>query len=138
MPVFTLNVYVWALTIVKFDTAPFITVSPAAVNPVTSSLNVTVNGTEARLVGFGATVVMAAVGAVVSITKWNPEDAVLTLPAASVAVAVIVYVPFARAELGVNVQAPTKLATTVPSCTGPEPLLAKIVTVEFAAAVPVI
>ncbi|MNE21239.1 hypothetical protein D3C80_1143900 [compost metagenome] len=55
-------------------------------------------------------------GAVVSTVKVNPPDAVLTLPALSIAAAVRVCCPFGITMVGVNVQAPPSLTTAVPIC----------------------
>ena len=47
----TSKVYVWALTITKFDAVPFMICKSVTSNPVTSSSKVTVNGMGERLVG---------------------------------------------------------------------------------------
>ena len=73
-------------------------------------------------------------GAVVSTVKVIAVDAAETLPAGSLAVAVIVWAPVARAVPGVNVQAPAEDATAVPSVVVPS----RIVTVLSASAVPAI
>src|SRR5262249_1917200 len=61
----TLNVYVFPSTWVKLPTVPLVTLGWPAVNPVTSSLKVTVNGIGFVSVGSGTVEVIVAVGAVV-------------------------------------------------------------------------
>ena len=75
---------------------------------------------------------LGASGPVVSIVMEREADFNETLPAASVAVAVIVYVPSEIAEEGVNEKAPLVSTVVVPKV---EESI-KIVTVEFASAVP--
>src|SRR5262249_26097843 len=65
----TVNVYVLASTWVKLPTVPLVTWRSLAVNPVTSSLKVTVNGTGLVSVGSGTVELIVAVGAVVSTTS---------------------------------------------------------------------
>ncbi|MNV22812.1 hypothetical protein D3C71_1138040 [compost metagenome] len=64
-----------------------------------------------------AWVITGASGATVSTITVKPGDATLTLPAASVAVAVQVWLPLLRAVGGVKLHAPDPLAVTVPTCT---------------------
>ncbi|TYZ39146.1 hypothetical protein C2U34_26350, partial [Ralstonia solanacearum] len=80
------------------------------------------------------TVVMTGVaGAAVSTVIANAELAVLTLPAASVAVAVMLWLPSVRAVVGEKVQLPEASAVVVPSNVVPSRML----TVLLASAVPV-
>src|SRR5947209_7712644 len=62
----TAKAYAVALSAVNPDTVPLVTVSPAAVNPVTGSEKVTVNGIGFVSVVSAADDSMTAVGAVVS------------------------------------------------------------------------
>ncbi|NJZ67570.1 hypothetical protein GO281_03488 [Ralstonia solanacearum] len=57
---------------------------------------------------------VGAVGAAVSTVRVIAEVAVLTLPAASVAVTVMLWLPSARAVAGVKVQLPEASAVVVP------------------------
>ncbi|TYZ38880.1 hypothetical protein C2U35_27095, partial [Ralstonia solanacearum] len=58
-------------------------------------------------------------GAAVSTVNVNAEVAVLTLPAASVAVEVRLWLPSASAVVGVKVQLPEASAVVVPSSVVP-------------------
>ncbi|SAJ29460.1 Uncharacterised protein [Enterobacter cloacae] len=62
-----------------------------------------------------AWVITGAAGAVVSTTSVKPGEAGLTLPAASVAVAVQVWLPFASVPV-VKLHTPLASATAVPTC----------------------
>ncbi|PNQ35691.1 hypothetical protein CVT22_22680, partial [Ralstonia solanacearum] len=75
---------------------------------------------------------IGAAGAAVSTVRANTELAVLTLPAASVAVAVRLWLPSVRA-VGVKVQLPEASAVVVPSSVVPS----KTLMVLLASAVPV-
>ena len=75
-----------------------------------------------------------ASGAVVSIVMEISEDLEETLPAESVAVAFIEYVPSEIAEDGVNEKAPLEFAVVVPKV---EESINRV-TLELASAVPVI
>ena len=77
--------------------------------------------------------VPGAAGAVVSMVIDRPEEAEEVLPAASVAVAVIVWLPSAIAEPGVKLQLPEPSAVVVPI----ELPSDSTVTVALASAVPV-
>src|SRR5205823_7892213 len=77
------NVYSRAVTPSKFDTVPLMTINPATPNPVTSSLNETLNGIAVSLVGLDDGVNNVAVGPVVSNVRVTVFEAGLPLPAAS-------------------------------------------------------
>ena len=77
---------------------------------------------------------VGASGAVVSIVMEREEDLEETLPAESVAVAFIEYVPSEIAEDGVNEKAPLEFAVVVPKV---EESINRV-TLELASAVPVI
>ncbi len=72
-------------------------------------------------------------GAAVSTVRVKAELAVLTLPAASVAVAVRLWLPSISAVVGVKVQLPKASAVVVPSSVVPS----KMLMVLLASAVPV-
>ncbi|NKF87755.1 hypothetical protein GO286_05223 [Ralstonia solanacearum] len=74
-----------------------------------------------------------AAGAAVSTVRGNAELAALTLPAASVAVAVRLWPPSVNAVVGVKVQLPEASAVVVPSSVVPS----KMLMVRLASAVPV-
>ncbi len=67
--------------------------------PVTGALNTMVIVVTALLRGSGETSVMSTVGAVVSTVTESADEATLTLPARSVAVAVTLLTPSERAEV---------------------------------------
>ena len=77
---------------------------------------VPVNGGLLLFVGLEplARAIVGAVGGVVSIVRLRGELVGLTLPAASVAVAVMAWVPSAIALVGVKVQFPEASAVVVP------------------------
>ncbi|TYZ39161.1 hypothetical protein C2U34_26325, partial [Ralstonia solanacearum] len=94
---------------------------PAAMVPVSgATLSVTLTRT-------------GAAGAAVSTVRANAELAVLTLPAASVAVAVRLWLPSANAVVGEKVQLPEASAVVVPTSVMPS----KMLMVLLASAVPV-
>src|SRR5690606_16888752 len=79
-------------------------------------------------------VMIGAVGAVASTTSVTSVESILVLPAASVALVVILYVPSDHALVGVNVQSPLPSAVVVP-CEAPS---LNTSTVLSASAVPLI
>ena len=101
------------------------TVLPASAVPVSVGL--------VLFVAAETVVIAGAFGAVVSTVSVMADDALETLPAASVALAVIVWVACVKAVDGVKLHTPLELAVVVPSVVMPS----SIVTVLPASAVPV-
>ena len=95
-----------------------VTVKSVASTLATPSENVTRNTTESAFVVAPAGVCRAIevmVGALVSMVIASAEDAEDTLPAASAAVAVMLWAPELRAEPGVKLQLPATSDVVVPS-----------------------